>query len=79
MTSNLVSAVASDDATADAKLALQDAQLASEQIVQLHRELSDAAVADSAHTARIVWAQVKGFPFWPVRLSTFSTRCRAPV
>jgi hypothetical protein len=37
---------------------------------QLHRELSDAAVAESAQTARIVWAQVKGFPFWPVRQRT---------
>ena len=79
MTSNAGAAVAEPaDAKADNKSASQDAQLASDQIAQLHRELSDAAVAESAEASRIVWAQVKGFPFWPVRLTILLTAYRAP-
>lgn len=80
MTSNAGAAVAEPaDAKADNKSASQDAQLASDQIVQLHRELSDAAVAESAQASRIVWAQVKGFPFWPVRLAILWTAYCAPL
>jgi hypothetical protein len=37
---------------------------------QLHHELGDAALLRAADDSRIVWAQVKGYPFWPVCSST---------
>jgi hypothetical protein len=36
------------------------------ELLRLHHELSDPAVGEAASQCRLVWAQVKGFPWWPV-------------
>lgn len=70
-------AAVAEPQASDSKFASQDAN-SSDQMVQLHTELIDSAVAESAHSARIVWAQVKGFPFWPVRRYICSSLFCAP-
>lgn len=34
--------------------------------LRLHHELCNPAVAEAATQCRVVWAQVKGYPYWPV-------------
>lgn len=34
--------------------------------LRLHQELCNPAVAEAATQCRVVWAQVKGYPYWPV-------------
>eukprot|EP00892_Ulva_mutabilis_P005082 jgi/Ulvmu1/2946/UM149_0029.1 len=36
--------------------------------LRLHHELCNPAVAEAASQCRVVWAQVKGYPYWPAQI-----------
>lgn len=65
------------DASARSAAASADEAAASHQIqddpqlLALHRIFTNSKVIDGCVHHKIVWAQVKGYPWWPVRSAVF--------